>query len=247
MPRILLTNDDGIAASGLLALESALSELGETYVAAPLAEQSGKSRAITLRRPLRYREVAPRRWGIEGTPSDCMILALSLILDFRPDLILSGINHGPNLGENIFHSGTVAGAAEGAKYGIPSIAVSVSERENLDFSPAAQFALKLSRRVLERGLPAGVALNVNVPHPGYNGVRVTRQCPKISRNVMVEGSDPRGRPYYWMHEEVPVADAEDGTDYAAVREGKVSITPLRFDHTAEAEMGTLAEWFAEGV
>jgi 5'/3'-nucleotidase SurE len=130
--------------------------------------------------------------------------------------VVSGINNGPNLGENEFYSGTVAGAAEGAKHGIPSIAVSVTERENLDFAPAASFTAQLARQVGEKGLPPGVALNVNVPHPRYQGVEVTRQCRKISRNVMVEGRDPRGRPYYWMDEQIPLDNAEPGSDYAAV-------------------------------
>jgi 5'-nucleotidase len=145
--------------------------------------------------------------------------------------LVSGINNGPNLGENVFYSGTVAGAAEAAKHGIPSIALSVDDREDVDFGPAAEFAVQLAGRVAAEGLPKGVALNVNIPHLWFDGVEITRQCPKISRNVMVEARDPRGRPYYWMDEEVP-EHAEPGTDYAAIREGKISITPLRFDHTA---------------
>jgi 5'/3'-nucleotidase len=240
--RIVITNDDGIAAPGLAALEQALAPLGEVYVCAPLHEHSGASRGITLRRPLRFHEVGERRFAIDGTPADSVMVALCLLLDSHPDLVVSGINNGPNLGENVFYSGTVAGAAEGAKHGIPSIAVSVTEREKLDFVPAARFAAQLARQVVEKGLPPGVALNVNVPHPSYQGLEVTRQCRKISRNVMIEGRDPRGKPYYWMDEQIPLADAEPGSDYAAVREGRISITPLRFDNTADDLIESLRAW-----
>jgi 5'-nucleotidase len=172
------------------------------------------------------------------------MVALCLLLDFHPDLIVSGINNGPNLGENVFYSGTVAGAAEGAKHGIPSIAVSVTERENLDFGPAGEFTAHLARQVVGRGLPPGVALNVNVPHPSYDGVEVTRQCSKISRNMMVEARDPRGRPYYWMDEQIPLETAEAGSDYAAIREGRISVTPLRFDNTAEDLLAGVHAWLA---
>jgi 5'-nucleotidase len=242
MLRILLTNDDGIDAPGLKTLERAMAEIGEVYVVAPLSEQSGTSRGITLRRPLRFRESGNNRHAVDGTPADSVMMALCLLLDFHPDLVVSGINNGPNLGENVFYSGTVAGAAEAAKHGIPAIAVSVTERENLDFRAAAEFTAHLGRMVAAEGLPKGVALNVNVPHPRFEGVEITRQCEKISRNVMIEGRDPRGRPYYWIDEEVPLDTAESGTDYAAIREGKVSITPLRFDNTAEDLLERLQQW-----
>lgn len=240
--RILITNDDGIGAPGLAALEEAAASLGEVYVCAPMSEHSGASRGITLRRPLRFHELGERRYSVDGTPADAVMMALCLVLDFHPDVVLSGINNGPNLGENVFYSGTVAGAAEAAKHGIPAIAVSVTERENLDFGPAAEFAAQLAEQVVHHGLPSGVALNVNVPHPRYEGVEVTHQCSKISRNLMVEGRDPRGRPYYWMDERVPLDSAEPGSDYAAVREGRVSITPLRFDNTARDLISSLKPW-----
>lgn len=232
MPRILLTNDDGISAPGLAALEEALAPLGEIHTVAPLSEQSAASRRITLRKPLRYQSAGERRYAVDGTPADCAMMALTMLLGFRPDLLVSGVNSGPNLGENVFYSGTVAGAAEGAKYSIPSIAVSVNARVEIDYRPAARFAARLAERVLADGLPAGTALNVNVPHPEIRGVRITHQCSKISRNLMIETRDPYGRPYYWMHEEVPLEEAEAGSDYAAIRDGYISITPLRFDPTA---------------
>ncbi len=232
MPRILCTNDDGISAPGLVALEKSLAKVGDVHTVAPLYEQSGASRRITLRKPFRFEQRGKNRYAVDGTPADCAMMALIKILDSPPDLVVSGINNGPNLGENIFYSGTVGAAAEGAKYGIPSIAMSVDQRVDIDFSVAAEFAAKLAQQVLVDGLEGGVTLNVNVPHLGYSGVEITHQSHKISRNLMVETLDPYGRPYYWMHEEVPLADAEPGSDYAAVRDGKVSITPLRFDMAA---------------
>ena len=242
MFRILLTNDDGIDAPGLHALEQVAGELGEVYVAAPAHEQSGAGRAITIHRPLRYREAGRGRYAVEGTPTDTVMMALTLLLDFRPDLVISGVNNGSNLGENIYYSGTVAAAAEAAKHGIASIAVSVAAKQDVDYRPATEFVTRLGRRVLENGLPPGVALNVNVPHPSYEGVRITRQSPKISRNVMRGGEDPRGSAYYWMHEEVCHEAADPGTDYAAVRDGNVSITPLHFEHTAHEVVETLSDW-----
>lgn len=239
MPRILITNDDGISAPGILALEAALARIGDVYTVAPMYEQSAASRRITLRRPLRFEMRGTNRFAVEGTPADCGMMALTHLLDFRPDLVVSGINNGPNLGENVYYSGTVAGAAEGAKYGIPAIAMSVDQRVDIDYGPAAGFAQQLAQQTLDKGLAPGIALNVNVPHPSYDGIRITHQSSKISRNLMVETQDPHGRVYHWMHEEIPLHDAEEGSDYAAVRDGKVSITPLRFDHTAYDVMADL--------
>ncbi len=246
-PQILVTNDDGIGAPGIAALEAALRSVGEVFAVAPLYEQSASSRRITLRKPFRYEKVGENRFAVDGSPADCAMMALTMLLGFRPDLVVSGINNGPNLGENVFYSGTVAGAAEGAKYGVPAIAMSVNQRENIDYGPAADFAAQLAAEVLAKGLPPGVALNVNVPHPGYSGVEITHQSKKISRNLMIETHDPYGRPYYWMHEEVPLESAEEGSDYAAVRDGKVSITPLRFDQTAWDLLESFQEWEAGGL
>lgn len=239
MYRILVTNDDGISSPGLRALEDSLASIGEVHTVAPLYEQSAASRKITLRKPFRYESAGERRYAVDGTPADCAMMALTRLLGFRPDLVVSGINNGPNLGENVYYSGTVAGAAEGAKYGIPAVAMSVNQRVDIDYGPAAAFAAKLAGEVLKEGLPEGIALNVNVPHPRYDGVEITHQSRKISRNLMIETRDPYDRPYYWMHEEVPLEDAEEGSDYAAVRDGKVSVTPLRFDNTAYDVMESL--------
>ena len=240
-PLILITNDDGIDAPGILALDASLAPLGRTRTVAPLHEQSASSRRITLRRPIRYEGRGAGRFGVDGTPCDAVMMAITLLLEERPALVVSGINNGPNLGENIYYSGTVAAAAEGAKYGIPAIAVSVDQRTDVDYSASARLAATLASKVLAGGLPPGIVLNVNVPAGGIRGVSVTRQCRKISRNLMVETRDPWNRPYYWMHEEVPVQDAEDGSDYAAVRDGRVSVTPLHFDLTADSQIERLRQ------
>ena len=242
-PLILITNDDGIDSPGIRALEQSLAPLGRLRTVAPLTEQSAASRRITLRRPLRYESKGSGRYGVEGTPADSVMMAITLLLDERPDLVIAGINNGPNLGENIFYSGTVAAAAEGAKYGIPAIAISVNQRVGIDYGPSARIAARLARKVLERGLPEGVVLNVNAPKGEAAGVAVTHQCRKISRNVMVETRDPYGRAYYWMHEEVPFEDAMDGSDYAAVHRGLLSITPLHFDHTAHGQIEQMRQEF----
>lgn len=233
-PLILITNDDGIDAPGIRALEEALDPLGRLCTVAPLSEQSASSRRVTLRRPLRYVHRGEGRFGVDGTPADSVMMAVTLLLESSPALVVSGINSGPNLGENIYYSGTVAAAAEGAKYGIPAMAVSVNQRSGIDFRWPATVAKRLAALYLERGMPPGVAMNVNVPQGKPERFALTRQCRKISRNLMVETLDPYGRPYYWMHEDVPLDRAEEGSDYAAIRDGLVSITPLQFDHTAMA-------------
>ena len=235
-PLILITNDDGIDAPGLAALERSLAPLGRICSVAPITEQSASSRRITLRRPIRYERRGERRYGVDGTPVDSVMMAVTLLLEAEPALVVSGINSGPNLGENIYYSGTVAAAAEGAKYGIPSMALSVNQRSSINYGPAAEIAATLAEIYLARGMSPGIVMNVNVPAGRPAGISVTRQCRKISRNYMIETHDPYGRPYYWMHEDVPWEDAEDGSDYAAIRDGRVSITPLQFAHTAEDVM-----------
>ncbi len=246
-PLILITNDDGIEAPGIRALEAALAPLGRIRTVAPLIEQSASSRRITLRRPLRYECRGAGRFGVDGTPCDAVMMAVTLLLDECPALVVSGINNGPNLGENIYYSGTVAAAAEGAKYGMPAMAVSVDQRADIDYSAAARVAAVLAPRLLGKGLHPGTVLNVNVPGGPVRGVEVTRQCRKISRNLMIETRDPWNRPYFWMHEEVPLHAAESGSDYAAVRDGRVSITPLHFDLTADGQVGDLQREYGDLV
>ncbi|HEY4682034.1 MAG TPA: 5'/3'-nucleotidase SurE [Candidatus Acidoferrales bacterium] len=246
MRQILVTNDDGVQSPGLKALVQALSELGQVTVVAPTKEVSAQSHGLSLRRPIRFERVAERTYAVEGTPADSVILALNKIMKARPDLLVSGINRGGNMGENIYYSGTVAAAVEGTLNGIPSFAISVAHKDGeFDFEPAAAFAVKLAKRILAEELPKGVTLNVNVPQPWNNGVEITRQSNKIIKNLLVENTDPRGRRYYWLHEEVDRDRVAPGTDYAAVFAGSISITPLDLDRTNRAALNHLSHWVEE--
>lgn len=232
MPRILVTNDDGIHSAGIIALARALESLGDVVVVAPAHEMSAASHSLTLTRPLRIEEIDDHHFSVDGTPTDCVTLAMNhLLKDDRPAIVVSGINKGGNLGEDVAYSGTVAGALEAAIYGLPGIAVSLVQRADFEFGPAAEFAADLARRVLGDGLPRGTLLNVNVPPGPIRGVRVTRQGTKNIRPNIIEGTDPRQRKYYWIGEESLEWNEEVGTDYAALGHGLVSITPLRTDMT----------------
>ena len=240
MPRILVTNDDGIHSAGIIALAEALETLGEVLVVAPAHEMSAASHSLTLTRPLRIERIDDRHYSIDGTPTDCVTLAMNhLLKDGLPDIVVSGINKGGNLGEDVSYSGTVAGALEASIYGLPGIAVSLVQRTNFDFLSAAKFATELARRVLGDGLPRGTLLNVNVPPGPIRGVRVTRQGTKNIRPNIIEGTDPRQRKYYWIGEESLAWNEEAGTDYEALGQGLVSITPLRTDLT---DYGVLEEF-----
>lgn len=232
MPRILVTNDDGIHSSGIIALAEALEPLGEVFVVAPAHEMSAASHSLTLTRPLRIDQIDDRHFSVDGTPTDCITLAMNLIMkEALPDLVVSGINRGGNLGDDVSYSGTVAGALEASIYGLPGIAFSLVQRTDFDFTQAAEFAHGLARRVLGAGLPRGTLLNVNLPPGPVRGVRVTRQGTKVIRPTIIEGTDPRQRKYYWIGEESITWNEEPGTDYEALRLGLVSITPLRNDLT----------------
>ena len=244
MTRILLTNDDGIHSDGLIKLEEALQDVGDVYVIAPAAEMSGASHSLTLARPLRIRQIDDRHWTVDGTPTDCVTLALHKILpdEERPHLCVSGINHGGNLGDDASYSGTVAGALEATILGVPGIALSLVARENFDFSEAARFAANAVRRVLSEGLPEGTLLNINIPPGEIKGARVTRQGIKNARPVITEHIDPRGKPYFWIGEEYFRCNAEDGTDYRAIELGYVSVTPLKSDMTDHRALTELNSW-----
>ena len=233
MRKILVTNDDGIHSPGIVALAEALTAIGDVTVVAPAHEMSAASRSLTLTRPLRVDRIDDRHFAVDGTPADCVTLAMNLIFDGgdTPVLVVSGINKGGNLGEDVSYSGTVAGALEASIYGLPGIAISLVQRVNFDFEQAAQFAVEVSLRVLEDGLPQGTVLNVNVPPGPVHGVRVTRQGTKIIRPNVITGTDPRQRKYYWIGEESLTWNEEIGTDYEALGQGFVSITPLRSDLT----------------
>jgi len=244
MIRILLTNDDGIHSDGLIKLEEALKPVGDVYVVAPSSEMSGASHSLTLARPLRIRQLDSRHWSIDGTPTDCVTLALNKILsdNERPHICVSGINHGGNLGDDATYSGTVAGALEATILGVPGIALSLVARDNFQFEDAAAFAVAAVRKVLDEGLPEGTLLNVNLPPGEIKGVKVTRQGIKNARPVITEHIDPRGKPYFWIGEEYFNGNSVEGTDYYAVSQGYVSVTPLRSDMTDHQALTAIESW-----
>ncbi|HEX9880867.1 MAG TPA: 5'/3'-nucleotidase SurE [Candidatus Binatia bacterium] len=232
--RILLSNDDGIYSEGLLALEEKLKALGETFTVAPDRVQNSMSHALTLHRPLRVEEIAPRRFSVDGTPTDCVKLALTGLLPVRPDLVISGINKGPNIGDDIIYSGTVSAAIEGTLLGIPSVAVSLVTFKDFVFDAAADFTALLASRILKKGLPPGTLLNVNVPPCSageIKGWRLSRQGKRHYAENVVERTDPRGKKYYWIGGDDLGFAKEDGTDCMAVHEGFISVTPLHVDLT----------------
>jgi 5'-nucleotidase len=243
MPHVLITNDDGIQAAGLRALVTALRGIGRVSVVAPDQERSAASQSLTLRRPIFFEEVAEGEWAVEGTPTDAMIVALHQLFPKPPDLVISGINRGDNLGDDVFYSGTVGAAMEATLNHVPAFAISlVHGGGTFLYEQAAQFARQLAERVLSDGLPAGVVLNVNVPQTWNGGVRFTRQSKKITRTALLQGTDPRGRTYYWLNQE-PMSDHVDpASDYAAVCAGEVSVTPLALDLTHETSLNHLSHW-----
>src|ERR1700752_91961 len=244
MTRILLTNDDGIHSEGLQKLEEVLKALEAGYVVAPTSEMSGASHSLTLARPLRIRQLDARHWAIDGTPTDCVTLALNKILPEteRPDICVSGINHGGNLGDDATYSGTVAGALEATILGVRGIALSLVTRDNFDFTESAAFAVIAARKVLEEGLPEGTLLNVNIPPGAIKGVKVTRQGIKNARPVISEHIDPRGKAYFWIGEEYFDTNSVEGTDYHAVRSGYISVTPLKSDMTDHRALTAIEAW-----
>lgn len=250
--RILITNDDGLAAEGLRALAESLRRVAPVIIVAPDQEQSASSHAITLDKPLRIKEHAPDTYGVSGTPTDCVLLAIHGILDRKPDLIISGINHGPNMGEDVTYSGTVAAAIEGCILGISSMAVSLASWELASFEGAAAAAQLLARKLFE--LEGGKARlwNVNVPAVGRDqikGIKVTKLGSRIYNDLIIKKKDPRGKDYFWIGGGEPGWSTEENTDFAAVSAGFISVTPLRLDFTdydGIAELkGQRLEWNRE--
>jgi 5'-nucleotidase len=240
MPRILVTNDDGIYSEGLRKLADACRTIGDVVIVAPDREQSAASHALTLNRPLRVLQIQDREWIVDGTPSDCVNLALLKILkNERPDLIVSGINFGPNLGDDVTYSGTISAAFEGALLNVPSIAFSAVVGEHFSFERCAEFAAKLIRVALEQHRDPRVILNVNFPVREFEGVRITRLGRRVYAEGVIERLDPRGRKYYWIGGEAPVWDRDEGTDFDAVSSGYVSITPLHLDLTHHESIARL--------
>jgi 5'-nucleotidase len=242
-PHILVTNDDGYHAPGLRALVAALEGLATLSIVAPKREQSGAAQSLTLRTPIICHARGEREWAVDGTPADCVIVALHKLLPEPPDLVLSGINLGANLGENVYYSGTVGAAREGALHHIPSCAISLCARRGpANFESAGRVARTLAELILREGLPEQVLLNVNVPEAWEGKVKFTRQSQKITRNQLQEGKDPRGRTYFWLFEQKIMKDVEPDTDYAAVFSRALSITPLHLDPTHADSLNHLSRW-----
>lgn len=247
MTRILVTNDDSINANGLAVLVEHLRPLGDVTVVAPSTEMSGAGHSITLSRPLRIRKHRNNEnwYSVDGTPTDCIALALHWMFKDgpRPDLVVSGINRGANLGDAVTYSGTIAGALEASINKIPSIAVSLVTNSDADYNPAAEFTAKLAAKVLKEGLPKGTLLNVNVPKGPVLGYRICPTGSKPPCGEIIESHDPRGRPYYWIGLEPDSDDFAADSDLHIVRQGLVSITPLRNDLTDRDALARLREGF----
>lgn len=240
----MIANDDGIHAPGLRALVRALKGLGTLSIVAPHLERSGTAQSITLRQPIAVEQIAANEWAVEGTPTDCVILALNKLLPAKPDLVVSGINRGGNMGENVYYSGTLGAAMEGVINGIPGIAVSLAHRgQEFDYADAARFARRLVELALKEGLPSSVLLNVNVPNQWRGGVRFARQSKKITRTLLREGADATGRPCFWLAEQ-PVGEPDADSDYAAVFAGDIAVTPLVLDRTDGASLSQLSRWIS---
>lgn len=243
-PLVLVTNDDGVHAPGIRALAEALERVGDVYVVAPDREVSACAQSLTLKHPLRAERLDERRFSVDGTPADCVNLALVKLLPRRPELVASGINRGANLGEDVFYSGTVGGAREGTFFGVPSIAVSLAARGESDFTPAADFAARVATIVLEKGLPERTLLNVNVPPGQPSGAVVTVQGRREHEGTIFEGLDPRRRTYYWIEEGRDNWMSDEMSDIYAVQNGLISITPLQTDTTHHAVVPAFKEWEA---
>jgi 5'-nucleotidase len=246
MKRILVTNDDGVRSDGIYALADAMRSLGEVTVVAPHAESSAIGHALTLRRPLRIETIAERVYAVDGTPSDCVNIAITSVLRGMPDLVVSGINKGWNLGDDVTYSGTVSGAFEAALLGPPGIAVSLQNTgERLDFSEAARGARVVAQSVLDKGLPARTFLNINVPKGKTRGFKVTVQARRNHVTKVDERIDPRGQRYFWIEEGQNEWEPHDRSDFQAVRDGYISVTPLQPDLTAYSVIPTVEEFVLE--
>lgn len=254
---ILIANDDGIASPGIQALAASLRKLDEVYVVAPDRERSAASHSLTLHRPLRIHERGDNAFAIDGTPTDCVLIGVHKILPKRPSLVVSGINHGANMGDDVTYSGTVSAALEAALMGIPAIAVSLVSHKKFDFSLAAQFSFDLAKAVLARPLPMGIYLNVNVPgdlvgfvpSPDMNTLpyEITQLGKRdYGSNLVIEKEDPRGRRYYWIGGNPDGFIKKPGTDCHAVLKHRISVSPLHADLTQYTFLEDLRHWKLDG-
>jgi len=245
--RILVTNDDGILSPGISLLAKALAKLGEVWVVAPDRERTAVAHAVTLHKPLRVHEVRKRVYAVNGTPVDCVNLALLNVLPKRPHLLVSGINKGVNLGDDVLYSGTVSAAVEGTILGVPSMAVSQEGREQFHFATGAHYALRVARLIIQHGLPEETLVNVNVPNRplrAVTGVRVTCLSRRRFDNPIIEKVDPHGRTYYWIAGTRVSWSRSKDADHEALEEGAVSLTPLHLDSTHYGALDRLRSWEA---
>ena len=243
--KILVSNDDGYLATGINVLANALAKIADVVVVAPDRNHSGASNSLTLHSPLRIHAVAEDRYFVNGTPSDCVHLALSGFLDYEPDIVVSGINHGANLGDDVIYSGTVAAAMEGRFLGFPAIAVSLVGTAPRRFDTAARVACDLLLKLQQEPLPSDVILNVNVPDLPYEqieGVYAARLGFRHQSEPMIKTRDPRERTIYWIGPAGPGQDAGEGTDFKALAKGAVAVTPLKVDLTRHESLPQLADW-----
>jgi 5'-nucleotidase len=232
MHTILITNDDGIHSPGLMALKESLAPLGKIVVVAPDRDNSAIAHALTMNRPLRLIKLDEDVYTLDGTPTDCVSISLGKVLDRAPDLLVSGINSGPNIGDDISYSGTVSAAIEGTMYAVPSMAVSMAGDQPLDYTKADSLIRELARRVMDHGLPANTLMNINIPAADKpRGVKITRQGRRIWKQAVQEVRDPRGRVHYWIGGGTPLLDSGKDTDVRALGEGYVSISPIHLDLT----------------
>ncbi|MFH2124052.1 MAG: 5'/3'-nucleotidase SurE [Pseudomonadota bacterium] len=240
MRRILITNDDGIHSPGLQVLVSALRPLATCVVIAPDRDNSAVSHSLTMNRPLKVTKIQDNLYSLDGTPTDCVAIGLKKILEHPPDLLVSGINPGPNLGDDIAYSGTVSAAVEGTMYGIPSLAISLAGTPSYDFTVAGQVAAWLAAIILEKGLPDNTLLNANIPATEIIcGVKVTRQGRRLWENAIQETFDPWGRKHYWIGGGTPHLDPDEDTDANAISAGYISVTPIHLDLTNHAGLDYL--------
>ena len=243
---ILVSNDDGIHSPGIHILADALRSIGDVYIIAPDRERTAASHALTLHKPLRLEKLGDKIYSVNGTPTDCVNLGVNGLLHKKPDIVVSGINKGGNLGDDVTYSGTVSAAFEGTLLGIPSFAVSQVADSDYKFETAAKFALYLTSLIKEQSLPPGVLLNVNVPNldmAEIQGVKITRQGKRIyDQTAVVEKVDPRGKKYYWIGGGRLSWENMEDSDFSAIEEGMISITPLRLDLTEYNAIKILRNW-----
>jgi 5'-nucleotidase len=246
--RILVSNDDGYFAPGITLLAEALRQVGEVTVVAPERDRSGASNSLTLDRPLTVRRAPNGYFSVNGTPTDCVHIAVTGLLDFTPDVVVSGVNLGANMGDDTIYSGTVAAAAEGYLLGIPSVALSLSSKSGEHFESAIGIALQMLSRLKREPFSEPVLLNVNVPDVApamLRGIEVTRLGRRHKAEPVVKLQTPRGETAYWIGPAGGAADAGPGTDFHAVEAQRVSVTPLRMDLTHNAQLPTAKQWLAK--